>query len=121
MLIQPTLNALRAMKLQAMAEALEQQMLNASLQELPYEDRVAMLVDAERHARDSRRLNRLLKGAHFKEAATPEDVDYRTSRGLDRSQFQSLLSCDWIERRQNLIIPGPTGVGKTWLTCTLGQ
>jgi len=121
MLIQPTLDTLRVMKLHAMADALEQQMLNASLQSLSYEERIAMLVDAERHARENRRLNRLLKGAHFKEAATPEDVDYRASRGLDRSQFQSLLNCDWIERRQNLIVSGPTGVGKTWLSCALGQ
>ncbi len=121
MLIQPTLETLRSLKLQAMAAALEQQMLNASLQTLPFEERFSMLVDAEKHARDNRRLGRLLKNARLKAGASPEDVDYKASRGLDRRQFQLLLSCDWIEHHQHLIITGPTGVGKTWLSCALGQ
>ena len=120
MLIQPTLDALRTMKLHAMADALEQQRLNASLQGLPFEDRIAMVVDAEHLARDNRRLRRLLIRAHLKENAPPEDVNYRASRGLDRSQFQSLLNGDWVRQHQNLIVTGPTGVGKTWLVCALG-
>lgn len=120
MLIQPTLHMMRELKLYAMANALEQQQLNTSMQSLPFEDRMAALVEAEKLAKDQRRQKRLLQIAHLKVSATPEDVDYRSPRGLDSSQFQSLLRCEWIERKQNVILTGPTGVGKTWLSCALG-
>jgi DNA replication protein DnaC len=121
MLIEQTLMDLRRMKLQAMAHALEHQRTNAAIQDLPFDDRFSMIIDAERHARENRRLNRLVKGAKFKASASAEDVDYRATRGLDKRKFSALLSCDWIERGQHLIMTGPTGVGKTWLACALGN
>lgn len=121
MLIQSTLDALRALRLQAMAKALEEQMQNASMQALSTEERVGLMVEAEHNARNNRRLTTLLKKARLKISASPEDINYRANRGLDRRQLQSLLDCMWIERHQHLIISGPTGVGKTWLACALGQ
>jgi DNA replication protein DnaC len=80
-----------------------------------------MLVDAEVQDRENRRLTRLLRAAKLKVNACPEDIDYAAHRGLDREVINNLLTCDWIEKSLNTIITGPTGVGKTWLACALGQ
>lgn len=118
---QYTLSALRNLKLTGMADALERQFGQPPLQESSFEDRLDMLVDAERLARENRRLARLLKQAQLKIQAAPEDIDYRASRGLDKRQVSSLLGCEWILQQQNLIVLGPTGVGKTWLACAFAQ
>jgi DNA replication protein DnaC len=118
---QQTLTALRALKLTGMADGLERQYSQPQLQESPFDARLDMLVDAERLARENRRLTRLLKQAQLKVQAAPEDIDYRASRGLDKRQVNALLGCEWILQQQNLIITGPTGVGKTWLACAFAQ
>jgi DNA replication protein DnaC len=74
--------------------------------------------DTERH---DRRLRARLRYARLRHQAVVEDVDYRAARGLDRTLFQSLAGGGWIEQAQNLIIEGPTGVGKSWLACALGH
>src|SRR5262249_56241582 len=78
-------------------------------------------VDGEATARDNRRLRRRLTSAKLRQAATIENVDYRTARGLDRSLFQTLASCQWIRDHNHLVIVGPTGTGKSWLACALGN
>ncbi|HEY8585866.1 MAG TPA: IS21-like element helper ATPase IstB [Rhodanobacter sp.] len=118
---QHTLNALRELKLEGMAAALERQHASPTLQDSPFDDRLAVLVDSERAARENRRLARLLKQARLKVEACAEDIDYRAGRGIDKQQVQGLLACDWITQHQNLIITGPTGVGKTWLACALAH
>jgi DNA replication protein DnaC len=120
MLIQNTLESLATLRLHGMAEAFERQRASSSLQDLPFEDRFSMLVDAEMSRRESGRMARLLKSARLKVSATPEDVDFRAERGLDKRKFSALLNCDWIGS-QHLVVTGPTGVGKTWLTCALGH
>ncbi|RDS82302.1 AAA family ATPase [Dyella monticola] len=120
MLIQQTLSQLRMLRLNAMAEALEHQRDRPALHELTFEDRLGMLIEIECQARDTRRIDRLLKQARLKVSAAPEDIDYRSSRGIDKRQIASLLTGDWIQRGQNIIITGPTGAGKTWLACALG-
>ena len=79
------------------------------------------MIDAESEDRDQRRLTRLLKAAKLKHDACPENIDYRASRQLDRQVMSNLLTCDWIEKSLNILLTGPTGVGKTWLACALGQ
>ena len=73
-------------------------------------------------SRDNRRISRLLKQAKLRyNQAVLEDVDYRSSRGLDRLQIQTLAGGEWMRQKQNLILTGPTGTGKSWLACAFGQ
>jgi len=120
MTLQSTQERMRELRLHGMLEALAHQQSQASYSSLGFEQRLAHLVDAEQSHRDTQRLQRLLKSAKLKHSATPEAIDYRHSRGLDRGLVADLLTCGWIERQQNALITGPTGTGKTWLACALG-
>lgn len=121
MLIQQTLEQLHALRLVGMATALEEQLASAVARELGFEDRLALLVERERTCRDDRRLQRLLQEAKLRLAACVEDLDFRSSRGLDRGVVLRLASADWVRAHQVVLIVGPTGAGKTYLSCALGQ
>lgn len=122
MLMQQTVQRLKALKLDGMALALEQQSAQPQASSLGFEERLGLLVDREWTHRDSRRIERLLKQAKLKNAqACTEDIDYRAGPGLDKRLMLSLASCDWIRQGQNVILTGATGCGKTWLACALGQ
>lgn len=121
MLAQQTLQTLRRLKLTGMADALEQQLAQPQTHALSFEERIGLLIDRELTARDNRRLARLLGTAKLKHPACVEDIDYRHARGLQRAQMASLITADWIRQRQSLLIVGPTGCGKTWLACALGN
>jgi DNA replication protein DnaC len=121
MLNQQTLQRLRALRLTGMADAFAQQMEQPQTLQLSFEERLSLLVDREHTYRDNRRLQRLLRAAHFKQQACVEEIDYQHPRGLIRSEVASLISCDWIRARHNLHITGPTGTGKSWLACAFGQ
>ena len=121
-MIEHTLSQLRSLHLEGMARALEEQMANPQMDELAFPERVAMLVDREMHHRDSRRLARLLKQAHFKiSAACLEDLKFSPVRGLAKAQVATLGTCDWVRAHQGVLITGATGVGKTYLACALGN
>ena len=122
MLTQTTLNQLRTLKLDGMARALEEQRILPACDDLGFEDRFGMLVDREQSWRDSRRLDRLLRQAKLKHTeACLEDVHTGPGRGLEKRLVASLAGGDWIRQGQGVLITGPTGVGKTWLACALGQ
>ena len=121
MLTHPTTDRLRELGLTGMARALEEQRRHADAVDLGFEDRLAMLVEREALERDTKRLATRLRFAGLRQQATPEDVDHRATRGLDRALFQKLTGGEWIERHQDLLVTGPTGTGKTWLSCALGH
>ncbi len=122
MLTNPTLQRLTSLHLGGMAEAYEQQLRTPVAQSLTFDERFGMLVDAEHNARENRRTGRMLKQAKLKAStACAEDIEFSGRRGMDRAQVASLLTCDWIQRGQNVAITGPTGTGKTWLGCALGR
>lgn len=115
------LSKLRELRLNAMATAYELQQEQAKLQHLAFDDRFGLLLESEVSTRNSRKLNRLVKSADFPEIAAFEDYDARASRGLDKALMSTLANCSWITRKQNLMILGPTGVGKTWLASAFGH
>lgn len=121
MLIHPTVDRLRALGLAAMADTLAELQNNPEAAGMPHADWLGLLVDREVTARDNRRLTRRLTSAKLRQAAAIENVDYRTARGLDRSLFQNLATCQWIRDANHLVIVGPTGTGKSWLACALGN
>ena len=121
MLINPTLEKLQALKLTGMLEALDEQLSSPDINQLSFEERLGLMIDREMTTRDNRRLKSRLKKARLRQNACMEDIDYRHPRGLKRDQIQQLLGNRWLQEHQNVIIVGPTGVGKTWLACALAQ
>lgn len=121
MLTHPTLDQLRQLGLAGMARAFEDLAAQAQGGELAPAEWLGLLLDREIADRHDRRLRARLRFAKLRHQASIEDIDWRTSRGLDRALFGKLAMGGWIEARENLIIEGPTGVGKSWLACALGQ
>lgn len=121
MLTIPTLEKLRELRLDGMARAFEEQMASSEFKDLSFEERIGLLVDRELTARNNRRLRTRLKKARLRQAACVEDIDYQHPRGLDKSLMKSLATCQWVSEKLNVLITGPTGVGKSFITCALGH
>ena len=121
MLQHPTLDRLDAMGFAGMAKAFAELAANAESERLTHPEWLALLLDREWSFRHDRKLAARLRFAKLRHQAAPEDVDYRSSRGLDRALFMKLVAGDWIAAHDNLVICGPTGVGKSWLACALGH
>jgi DNA replication protein DnaC len=119
MLHQQTIEKLHELRLPGMVQALEEQLKQPEVSSLSFEERLGLLVDAEWLQRQNRALARRLKNAHLKQPASIEDVNYRHVRQLDRAQMRSLAACQWVAQHQNVLITGPTGIGKTYLCCAL--
>ena len=121
MLNQPTLERLQAMKLHGMADAFRAQLETTDTSQLSFEERFAMLVDQQWLWKENRALARRLRFAKLKERGVIEDIDYQHPRGLDRKLIRTLATSEWVRQHQNLLLIGPTGIGKTWLGCALAQ
>lgn len=117
-----TMQRLHELGLRGMAQAYERQQSTPSLQKKTFDARLAELLDVETSERESRKIERYLKSAKLRFAqATLEDVDYKSDRGIDRSRIMALSDCEWIRRKQNLILTGATGTGKSWMACAFGN
>ena len=121
MLYHPTLDKLKMLKFSGMSRALEEQMQSPDITQLSFEERLGLLVDREITERDNRRLTSRLRQARLKQQACLEDIDYQANRGLDKTLLLKLSDCQWVKKSINILITGPTGVGKSWVACALAQ
>jgi DNA replication protein DnaC len=104
-----------------MSHALEEQMQSPDISQLSFEERLGLLVDREITERDNRRLTSRLRQARLKQQACLEDIDYQANRGLDKTLLLKLSDCQWAKKAINILITGPTGIGKSWMACALAQ
>jgi DNA replication protein DnaC len=121
MLNHPTMDKLVALRLEGMAQALEEQRRQPDLSQLDFEERLALLVERQWLWRENRALAARLHYAQLKIAACLEDIDYRHPRGLKRAQIDQLRTSQWVRQHHNCLITGPTGSGKTYLACALAH
>ena len=121
MLNQPTIEKLQTLRLYGMANAFRTQLETPATQQLSFEERFALLVDEQWLWKQNRALARRLQAAKLKERGTIEDVDYHHPRGLDRKLLRTLASSEWVRQKLNLVLTGPTGIGKTWIGCALAH
>lgn len=121
MLNHPTLEKLQTLRLSGMLKALNEQQQMPEIDSLGFEERLGLLIDREVTERENRRLGTRLKKAKLRHCCCVEDLDFKTSRGLDKSLILSLAACTWVARGINVLISGPTGVGKSYLACALAH
>lgn len=120
-MINQTIGKLHEMKLDGMADSIKEQIQNPQALSLSFEDRIALVVDRQWDLKETRGLRRRLQVAKLKQQAAVEDIDFATSRGLDKAAMLSLSECNFIRSHSNIIITGPTGVGKTYIACAIAH
>ncbi len=121
MLLSPTLEKLRTLKLIGMTKGLEEQQRLKAYEELNFEERLGHLIDYEHTHRENKRLTSRLSRAKLRHNACVENINFAHPRELDRSVIRKLSTCSWIKEHHNLLITGPTGVGKSYIGCALAH
>lgn len=121
MLVEQTLDKLNSMRLLGMAAFLRAWLGDPTQRDVSALDLVGLLADAEWMHRENKRLTQRLRSARLKQPACLEDVDYSHARGLTKATMLELQTSRWIHDKQNVVLTGPTGVGKSYLACALGQ
>jgi DNA replication protein DnaC len=122
MLIEPMMEKLVAMRLEGMVNALKAQQQDPAAAELTFHERLGMLVDTQWNWRENQALSRRLKAAKLRGNACLEEIDFRATRGLDKSVIRALAQeSGWVSKHENIFVLGPTGVGKSFVACALAQ
>ena len=121
MLMHPIEQQLEALRLRGMGRAYEHQRRLPDAAQMSFDERLALLLDAEHLDRTNFRVAQRLRWAKLPQRASMEDLDIRTPRGLDRRKLAQLTQLTWLDERLNLLITGPTGIGKSYLACALGE
>jgi DNA replication protein DnaC len=120
-MIHQSVEKLRQMRLTGMARALEEQLGQTDIERLSFDERLGMLIDREEVDRHNAALAQRLRVARLRQAACLEDIDYRMPRGLDRGLIRTLATGRWLQEHNNILALGPTGTGKSWISCALGN
>lgn len=121
MLTHPILDKLTHLKFEGMRLALQEQCQQEGIEDMSFYDRFLLLLDREEALRNQRRLQQRLRRAKLKQTASIEQIDFKASRGLERSLILSLADCQWVRKHQNVLLVGPTGTGKTYIACALAH
>ena len=118
MLNQATMDMLTAMKMTAMAAEFANQLKDPTFNELGFEERLGLLVNAEWNRRQSNKLNRFIRNARFAvPSATVEGIEYHEDRKLDKAQMLRFATCQYIDEGHHIILKGASGNGKTYIAC----
>ena len=121
MLNQQTMSILHSLKLFGLAKGFEERLADPNQASLSHAEFVGLLVQDEKTCRDNLRLRRLLKKAKLRQEAAMEDIDYGASRGLSQQVILELANPQWVAAHRNVLISGPTGIGKSFISCALGN
>jgi DNA replication protein DnaC len=121
MLNQQTMSILHSLKLFGLANSFEERLADPKQAGLSHAEFVGLLVQDEKLYRDNLRLRRLLKKAKLRQEAALEDIDYRTARGLSQQVLLELANPQWVAAHRNVLVCGPTGIGKSFIACALGN
>jgi len=121
MLNEQTVSTLNALKLFGMAKSFSDKISHPHLADLSHQEFFGLIVQDEKTYRENLRLGRLLHNAKLKQPAALEDIDYKHPRGLNKQLLLELSSQEWLTHHRNVLLTGPTGVGKSFIACALGN